>query len=342
LGLLLQPQFEAVGNQSPALAGGTFNFFVRRARVLVGGSLFGKFEYFFDTDSANLFKSDVAGANMATGTKPTPGIVVQDAFGTFKAYEDQFKVDAGYMLPPGAHNALQGAGTLYGVDYFQNTFQHANVFNSGPGSAGRDVGVQARGLVADGRVEYRAGIFQGFRQPANATQAASRNMFRLAGRVQVNVFDPETGFFYAGTYLGKKQVLSFGAAIDFQSGYHHWAFDGLLDMPLGPGSLTAQVNFAKWNGGTFMPGLVNQTALMAEAGYLLQDVPVSPIVRVEVRNVVNQTAANPDETRFGLGVAYWPYAHNINLKMFYNRVQPKPDPLHGYNQFNLQWQLYFY
>ena len=55
----------------------------------------------------------------------------------------------------------------------------------------------------------------------------------------------------------------------------------------------------------------------------------------------NQTAAVPDEARYGLGLAYWPYAHNVNLKAFYNRIQPKPD-LHGYNQFNLQWQLYFY
>jgi hypothetical protein len=335
LGLLLQPQFEALGNANPAITGGTYNLFLRRARVLVGGTLFGKFDYFFDTDSANLFKAEVP-----SGTKPTPGIVVQDAFGTFKAYGDFFKVDAGYMLTPGAHNSLQGAGTLLQVDYFANTFPHANVFNSGGGIAGRDSGVEARGLVVDNHLEYRAGIFQGFRRPATMTEATSRNMFRFAARVQLNVFDPETGFFYGGTYLGKKKILSFGAAIDLQNSYHHWALDGFLDMPVGPGNLTVQANFAKWNGNDFITALPNQTALMAEAGYLLDSIPISPLLRFETRKLVNTPAS---EARFGLGVAYWPYGHNINLKALYQRVEPKPEPAnHGYNQFNLQWQLYFY
>jgi hypothetical protein len=334
LGLLLQPQFEAVGNADPALSGGSYNYFLRRARVLVGGTLFGKFEYFFETDSANLFKADPA-----SGTKPTPGIVVQDAFGTFKAYDDFFKVDAGYMLTPGAHNALQGAGTLLGVDYFRNTFLHTDVFNSGGGSAGRDAGIEARGLVVDNHLEYRAGIFQGFRRPATMTEVAARNAFRFAARLQYNVFDAETGFFYGGTYLGQKKILSFGASLDLQDSYHHWAFDGFLDMPLGPGNLTVQANFAKWNGGAFIAALPNLTALMAEAGYLLDSIPVSPLLSFETLKVVNTPAS---EARFGLGVAYWPYGHNINLKAFYQRIEPKPDPAKGYNQFNLQWQLYFY
>lgn len=346
LGLLVQPQFEALGNSNPAISDGSYNLFIRRTRLLVGGTLFGKFEYFFDTDSPNLFRG-----NDATGAKPAPGIGVQDALVTWKAYEDMFKIDAGYMLVPGAHNALQGAGTLYGLDYFSNSFRHANVFNSA-GDVGRDAGVEARGLLVDGHVEYRLGLFQGLRRPQNATDPTARNMFRVAGRVQVNVFDPETAFFYAGSYLGTKRVLSFGAAYDTQNSYHHWAVDGFLDMPLGDaGALTAQVNFAKWNGNDFLaaapaamgappnpPPLPNQTAFMAEAGYRFNELKLSPIVRFEHRNTVN---GGVDEDRFGVGLAYWPYAHNVNLKAFYQRVMPKPN-LDAFNQFNLQWQLYFY
>lgn len=336
LGLLAQPQFETAGVPETALHGASNSLYLRRIRLLVGGTLFKSFEYFFDTDSPNLFKATAA------GVKGGLGLNVQDAFITYKAYEDYFKVDAGYMLPPGAHNALQGAGTLYGLDYFSNSFRHAGAFNS-PGDVGRDTGLQLRGIVADGRLEYRAGAFEGVRDAASATQPQGHNFFRLAARVQVNVLDPETAYFYAGTYLGKKQVLSFGAAYDFQDTYHHWGLDGFLDMPLGPGSITAQVNVAKWNGGTVITtpaALPNQVAFMGEAGYRFDDPALSPIVRFEYRTLPGAAVAT-HEARYALGLAYWPYGHNINLKTFFTRVQPTPAQ-NGYNDFQLQWQLYFY
>jgi hypothetical protein len=272
-------------------------------------------------------------------------------FVTYKPYEDYFKVDAGYMLPPLAHNAVQGATTLYGLDYFANTFRHAGAFGNA-NDVGRDAGVQLRGVIADGHVEYRAGVFQGLRQAATATQVNARNGFRYAGRLQLNAFDAETAFFYAGTYLGKKKILSVGASYDFQNDYHHWSVDGFLDMPVGSDGITAQVNFVKWNGDAFLqippvapataptPSLPNQTAFMGEAGYRIGAAEISPIVRFEYRRFVDAAPAK-HEARYGIGAAYWPYGHNINLKVFYNRVQPNTSP-HGFNQVNLQWQLFFY
>jgi len=351
VGLLLQPQYEAIGSADAQHTGTSNNLFLRRTRLLVGGTLFKTFEYFFDTDAPNLFKADGA------GVKATQGIVVQDALATWKAYDDMLKFDAGYMLTPGAHNSLQGAGTLLGLDYFSNSFNHTNVFNAATAPVGRDTGIEVRGLLLDNHIEYRAGLFQGLRKPqtapammAGATgDVASQNMFRFAGRIQVNLLDAETGFFYAGTYLGKKKILSVGGALDMQSSYHHWAVDGFLDMPVGPGTLTAQVNFSKWNGGTFIPvnattmapQLPNQTALMAEAGYRFDAFPIAPIVKFEQQNFANSDAAN---TRFGGGLAYFPYGHNINLKAFFTNINAKPavGDSHSYNQFQLQWQLYFY
>ncbi|MEI9952867.1 MAG: hypothetical protein WDO74_28820 [Pseudomonadota bacterium] len=354
IGLLLQPQYEAISSASQS--GTANNIFLRRTRLLVGGTLFKNFEYFFDTDAPNLFRGSTdpvpppAGSPAGTPNGPAnsakggTGIVVQDAIATWKAYEDMIKLDLGYMLTPGAHNALQGAGTLYGLDYFSNSFLHTGAFNTSVAPVGRDAGAQLRGLLVDGHIEYRAGIFQGKRNAATATDVGAQNMFRVAGRLQINILEPETGFFYAGTYLGKKKILSVGAAYDFQSDYKHWAVDGFLDMPLGPGSITAQANYSKWNGGGFTTGtppLVNQHAIMGEAGYRVDAIKLSPILKFEQRGFKDN---DTKETRFGGGLAFWPYGHTINMKAFYTHITQDPgvgDSL-SFNQFQLQGQLYFY
>jgi hypothetical protein len=340
VGLLLQPQFQAVNSANPALDKYTMNLFIRRIRLLVGGTLFdGAFEYFVDTDYPNLFLpaagTDAAGA--ATYNKATPGMNVQDAFGTWKILKDMVKLDAGYMLPPLAHNAVQGATTLYSWDYFAYSFQHSGVFGTTASPVGRDLGVQLRGLVIDGHLEYRLGLFQGLRDVATATEVAGRNMFRFAGRIQVNLLDPETGFFYQGTYLGMKQVLSVGGAVDIQDSYKYFAGDVFADVPVGPiGGVTAQVNVAHWDGGTFIAALPKQTAIMGEAGFRFMPINLSPIVRFEhlSGNVATQN-------RIVGGLAFWPYGHNSNVKLFYTHFK-EDGAARGTNQVNLQWQLYAY
>lgn len=356
LGLLLQPQFQSsqprFGTPAETHTGFGNNLYIRRTRILVGGTLFGVLEYFVDTDFPNLFlatnvtTTDAMG-NMVTnsGVKGTPGMNIQDAFITYKPIGDMLKIDAGYMLPPLAHNAVQGATTLYLWDYFFYTFRSGNAFNSSGNPVGRDAGVQLRGLVAGGRVEYRLGFFQGLRQPQSATDSVSRNFFRTTGRVQINLMEPETGFFYAGTYLGTKKVLSIGGSFDFQdtgdtTAYRYFAGDVFVDLPLGPaGVLTAQVNVAYWNGGTTIVSLTpSATAFMAEAGFLIGAIRLSPILHVEHLLV---SGANNDDTYLGGGLAYWPYGHNTNLKAFYTYRKAEA-AMNGGSQFNVQWQLYFF
>jgi hypothetical protein len=340
-GVLLQPQYEAIG--SPALDSMSQNLFLRRTRVLLGGTLFGGyFEYFLDTDFPDLFKS-----NPSTGVRNTPGLNIQDAYFTVKAAGDLFKIDTGYMLPPLSHNAVQGATSLYGWDYFANTFRHNQVFNNDTmapavpaNPVGRDLGIQLRGLLVNGLLEYRLGVFQGRRNGASTTDVGSRNFFRVAGRLQLNLLDPEPGFFYAGTYLGTKKILSLGVSYDFQDSYKRVSGDAFLDLPAGPGVLTAQVNVVHSDGDDWVP-LLKQTAFMGEVGYLIDAANLSPIFRFEKRWVDGETAGAPDETRAGGGLAFWPHGHNFNLKAFFMHIAPTPAP-HAYNAFNLQAQFFVY
>ena len=339
IGLLLQPQFQSAN--STTLDGYSNNLYLRRTRILLGGTLLGTFEYFLDTDYPNLFLSTPeAGTNGAANTNPknTPGMNIQDAFATWKAWKDMLKIDAGYMLPPLAHNAVQGATTLYAWDYFSYSFQQGNALGSSGNPVGRDLGVQARGLLLDGHLEYRAGLFQGFRDVASDSQVAARNFFRFTARIQVNLLDPEPGFFYQGSYLGARKILSVGGSVDIQDSYRYYAGDIFADLPVGPlGVGTAQLNVTHLTGGTLVPALPEETAVMAEAGFIFAAAQTGPILRFEHLSVTG----GQDQTRYVGGLAYWPFGHNSNVKAFYTRLH-EDGASRDINQFNLQWQLYFY
>lgn len=343
VGLLLQPQFQMAS--STALDDHSYNLYIRRTRVLVGGTLFGMIEYFVETDSPNLMLAS------STGAKSPPAMTIQDAFATAKPFGDVFKVDVGYMLPPLAHNAVQGAGTLLSWDYFANSFltsSAAPFFGASGSTVGRDAGLQLRGLLVDGLVEYRAGLFQGIRNPPaedpttmTATSVSGRNFFRFAARLQLNLLQPETGFFYAGTYLGAKRVFSIGGSVDLQDSYRYYAGDVFADLPLGPGVFTGQANVAFWNG-TYVTTPAKATAIMAEVGYNIAAARISPILRFEDR-LISSTATAPSSyiAQFGGGLGWWPYGHTSNLKLFFMQAREKGAP-HAANQVNLQWQVYFF
>lgn len=333
-GLLWQTQYEARGNS--ANDDYTHNLFIRRFALLIGGTILKDFEYFFDSDFADLLKAPTGEAGLKNG----PGIQTKDAFGTWRAIGDELKVDAGLLIPAGSHNSLQAGGSILAVDFFANTFRHSTVFGSTANPYARDLGVQLRGLV--GPLEYRAGVFQGFRKPATATRAASRNPFRVAGRLQLNFLDPETAFFYGGTYLGTKSVFSVGGSADFQydedGSYRTFAGDVFLDVPGEPGGYSAQVNVVHRDGGDLIAALPKQTALMAEAGVRFDAVKLTPVLRYEQR--WGEGTAG-DETLLGGGLSWFVFGHTSNLKAFYTHVIPQ-DPADPYEQFNIQWQLAFY
>jgi hypothetical protein len=264
---------------------------------------------------------------------------IQDAFITYKALGDMLKIDAGYMLPPMSHNAVQGATTLYAWDYYAYTFQHTavGVFNTTASTVGRDTGVQARSLLVDGHLELRAGLFQGRRNDPTATDLGSRNFFRFTARAQINLLDAEPGFFYAGTYLGAKRILSVGGSIDIQDSYRYYAGDGFLDLPIGPGIVTAQVDYSYWNGNSFITALPKQSAISGEAGFIFLPIAISPIFRFD--HLWSDTA--PNTSRYAGGLAFWPFGHNSNLKAFYTNIK-ETGAAKSVNQINVQWQLFFF
>jgi len=373
LGMLAQPSFEMAG--APDDIKNAKNLYLRRFRLIVGATLFKSFEFFFDADTPNLFKVDPADTMSGTGKNYLGGLTITDAYVTFKPVGELIKLDAGFMLPAASHNGLESAAKLYGVDYFVNTFRRNVTGNTDPfkslgqSPVGRDLGAQLRALVLNGHIDARVGLFQGLRlgevpaatmgQPATI---GAVNFFRLAARLQINLLDGEPGFFYQGTYHGAKKVLSLGGFVDYQDPYKYFGGDLFVDLPVGPGVLTAQADFGKWDGGIYrdqnnlevqFAAMGKATVYLAEVGYLIGPIMLSPIARFErldtplvpnpdptmPGNIPDPT--NPKEDRYGGGLAFWPYGHNSNLKAFFTRVHRQPSR-HDFNVITVQWQLYFY
>jgi hypothetical protein len=328
-GMLSQVQYEASGQYAEQEV--AQNLYMRRMMLLLGGNVLHDFEYFIDTDFADMLK-----ANVKECVKNGPGFSLKDVFITYKGLGDWLKIDGGLMLPPLSRTSLQGAPFLYGLDFFSNAYTHAALFGSSGNSYGRDLGLQLRGLVGNGLLEYRAGVFQGKRSAPSEGHVASRNPFRVAGRLQLHVLDPETVFFLRGSYLGEKRILSFGASFDVQHAGDSTYVSGAGDMLLDLAGVTAQVDYVYRDGGGFLP-LAKQHAFMAEAGYLIAALKLSPIVRLERRWGRGNTV---DETDYGAGLSLFAFGHTSNLKAYY--VRGVRDDAADYDLFNAQWQLFFF
>jgi hypothetical protein len=303
--------------------------YLRRMRVLVGGSVSPQTSFFFESDAVNICK--VSGG----GTKANAvGMYVQDAQ-VQHVFAPEFSVIAGLQLVGITRNGLQSAATLMGLNY--GTYQF---LPTGPldNSVGRDVGVNFRGFLADERLEYRAGVFSG------------RNLnlfspFRGTLRVQYNFMDREKGFFYNGTSLGATKNVAVGGGCDVQGSYRGYALDAMADLPVNETFwLTVSGGLALYDGGgsdqdstCFTGAIPRQTVTFLEAGVLLRDIGLQPYVKYESQSVhakvlrqVGATAATLDlqnalrsNDRFGIGVNYFLTGHQASVKLLYEFVGRK-------------------
>lgn len=318
--------------QEPVSEGYSQNLYLRRVRLLVGGQVAKNVTFFIETDNPNLGR---APKSLNTG------FIVQDALAEVKL-SDPLTISAGLMFVPFCRNCIQSAATLLSLDYSSFSFLATPATQS---SVGRDIGFQAKGYFNGNRIEYRIGAFQGFRAPATpGTTAGSRNPLRGVGRLQINLWDPETpGIFYTGTYLGTKRVLAIGGGFDMQAGpgdnYKAWALDAFLDTRLTDSvSITAQIDYFSYNGGQTFPTLAEQTALFAEAGLYFKPMRLMPFVKFETQNFDAATAN--DIARYQAGFTYYISGHNANLKVAYSRLNP--DVGEASNQFTTQLQVFYY
>lgn len=343
------------------------SFKLRRARLIVSGQVSPLVEFFVETDDYNRggLNNDAA----STGTR-TDGTFVQDAFINFKI-APELNITMGMFLIPFMHHNRQSAASLLGVDYNTDVIKLATTTN-----VWRDTGVEFRGLLFGGIVDYRLAVLQGISRDTQATKTTADTdtsndinpdgLPRFTGRIQINLMDAEDGHFYSENYLGKKKIVSFGGGIDYQADvanadvdrddYLAWTVDFIFDYPLAPGTAlafqAAYVNIDNYPSGTIVGEsyIEEQYGYFAQVGLLLFDTiqPVIKYTRWITKDLTTTDGGTDDSisSYLTVGLNYMLHGHNANIKFEYRHPlgedQNGVDQIDTPNQqmFTLQTQIY--
>jgi hypothetical protein len=201
----------------------TEDFNLDSVRLYISGSITDQFSFMFNTEYKG---SPPAGDN---------SVGVLDAAAQFH-YSDQLNIWAGRFLPP------SDRANMYGP-YYSNQW---SVYNDGvqdgyPSVAtGRDNGVMYWGQF--GMLKASGGVFD-----VPSTVGTSDKVF--AGRLQLDLWDPEAGYYLNGTYYGEKDLLAFGVAYQGSSSNKAYSGDFLLEkkLPNNVGVVSVEAEYAKYD-----------------------------------------------------------------------------------------------
>jgi hypothetical protein len=198
---------------------------------------------------------------------------------------------------------------------------------------GRDDGITLWGNPMDGLLQYRLMVSEGVESEDNPEDS-----LRVAGRVAVNLMEPETGWFNKGTYLGKKKVLSLGLGFDRQDDIapggvvaaeddnQVWTADVFFDQPMGDGAVTAEAAYIDIEHCTQHVSLTSlgegddAENWYIQAGYLFPN-HVQPYVRYETVDVDDAF-----ETDFlSVGANYYMKGHKCKISVDFTQVNQDSD-----------------
>ena len=161
---------------------------------------------------------------------------VIDAVAQF-SFSDKFNIWAGRFLPPSDRANLYGPYYASHWGVYVDGIQDGYPFET----EGRDDGLMYWGQFGIAKVSAGAFDVQGL------TKGDSDVLY--AGRVQLDFWDAEAGYYLNGTYYGAKDLLAVGVAGQTASGENAYSLDFLLEKKLGnAGVVTVEAEYAKYDG----------------------------------------------------------------------------------------------
>lgn len=193
------------------------DFSLNSARIYLSGKVTDQISFMFNTEY-NGSSVDVidAAAQFSTG--------------------DTFNVWAGRFLPPSDRSNLYGPYYASNWGVYQDGVQDGYPFIT----TGRADGLMYWGQF--GMAKISAGAF-------DVPSTLGNSDLLYAGRVQLDLWDPEGGYYLNGTYYGAKDLLAFGVAAQTADGDNAYSADLLLEKKLGGGGvITLEAEYAKYDG----------------------------------------------------------------------------------------------
>jgi len=342
LGFRLQTQFlTSTNSQADAESEHEEKFLLRRARIRLGGSVTKWVKFFIQVGSDSEEDGSVGDAK------------VIDGFINLHLFEQAQVIMGEHMAPAGRQHLTSSAAMMaidrpgitdYNLTWGLNggavfntaIFEDGNLDLSGDGNVNRDIGVTLFGSTSfteTFHAKYYVGGYTGIQFMNNAEDKE-----RVTGRVQLNFFEPEPGYYNLSTYLGAKKTVAIGASIDHQQriardtitddnvNYIWYSFDAFADIPVGPGSTTFEAGYSNLDledstslrdSASGPPKNAKETegkGFYVQSGYYLENLNLQPWALYE-RWYSDASDDAGSWSAWRVGVSYFIKGHNANIKV---------------------------
>src|SRR3569832_2234506 len=189
LGVGLRTSFNMIKDAAPDGTSRSKDFKLDDARLYIGGQLHELIGFELNTETQTT--SDPAA---------TESIRVLDAVLKF-GFNDYFNIWIGRFLPPSDRSNLSGP-------FYLNSWNFPLVKRYPAIFAGRDDGAAIWGQFGKGFFKYQVGAFQGL--GTTGAVPNQKDSLLYTGRLPLNLWDPEPGYYNSSTYYGAKNVLALG------------------------------------------------------------------------------------------------------------------------------------
>lgn len=233
------------------------DFMIRRTYFSVSGTATPELSFFMHYAGDRIGQEGLDNSSYGLGT----GLALRDAWVNYKVLGDDLMIQVGRMYIPFTRNygtTSTKALLTTELDWGQGGIRSGIFY---PSKVGRDDSVTLWGNVLSDKLQYRLMVGEGVEDfkadnpdtiDTNEASGNPDDNLRFAGRLSLNLFDAETGWFNKGTNLGNKTILAIGGGFDYQQDlvwgdkqddYTAYTADIHLDMPLGPVAVTADAAY---------------------------------------------------------------------------------------------------
>ena len=224
----------------------------------------------------------------------------------------------------------------------------------------RDKGVAVWGNLFDDKFQYRVDAMNG----RNDSRLSPESNPRFSARVHISLLDPEKNYGYKGTYMGKKKVLTIGAAYQTEAAvasvgtedvdYSAWTVDAFAEYPIEDiGTFTVSGAYVEYD----LEDAYQNGSLDAEVtgftgeknggyvkvGYLLPNMPLQFFARSEGWSFAKLGDVYDQEVSvYGGGLNYYVRGQNLKVTLEYSALDYDQDAaVEDTNTFVAQVQVIF-